>query len=93
MFSRQRVEVMFILFSFFATTLSISPISYEGRNKPEPRKEMLINGPSPRFSETLSAREEHKKPAKEELKHEHLTNPDRELPLLPIDEAGASIMH
>lgn len=93
MFSRQRVEVMLILFSFFATTLSISPISYEGRNKPEPRKEMLINGPSPGFSETLSTREEHKQPTKEELKHEHLTNPSRELPLLPIDEPGASIMH
>ena len=84
---------MFVLFSFFAKTLSISSISYEGRNKPEPRKEMFINGPFSRFSETLSTSEEHKQPAKKEPKHEYLTNPGRELPLLPIDEAGASIMH
>lgn len=92
MLSRQRVEVMFVLFSFFTTTLSISPISYEGGIRPEPRKEMLINGSS-RFSETLSTREDYQQPAKEKLKHEYLTNPGRELPLLPINEAGASIMH
>lgn len=93
MLSRQRVEVMFVLFSFFTTTLSISPISYEGGIRPEPRKEMLINGSSPRFSETLSTREDYQQPAKEKLKHEYLKNPGRELPLLPINEAGACIMH
>lgn len=54
---------------------------------------MLFNGPPPRFSETLSTREEYKQPPKEKLKHEYLKKPGRGLAVLTIDKAGASIMH
>lgn len=100
---RLRFHPIFFLFSLSATTISISSGFYDGKNQPGQTKDFLNNlryeenetfseGLSSRFTETLkSSLEQYKQPAKEKEKKEDLKKPDKGIPFLAINKAGASI--
>lgn len=100
-----RFQLMCLLFSLRAITISISLSFYHGRNQPDQRedflsnfrqeeKEMFHNGLSPPFTEILvSSGEEYKQPAKENQKYADIERPLKEIPFLTFDKAGVFIVH